>query len=183
MINTEITPDAYFRQMKLDYDATQNSYRHILTTMEDALASGDYNTLWELIPYIEEGEGQLAFQYIGKTQRLLRILNILRLEDHYRKPLFCQDCSGADALWEKYMLTLFAFRRILFRLSEESQEEAAVWLRSHPVSHFAAYIMVQGELIIPDQAFYETLAQIYSQTWSGTDMQQFLAMTGLPQST
>ena len=116
MMNTETTPDAYFRQMKLDYDATQNSYRHILTTMEDALASGDYNTLWELIPYIEEGEGQLAFQYIGKTQRLLRILNILRLEDHYRKPLFCQDCSGADALWEKYMLTLFAFRRILFRL-------------------------------------------------------------------
>lgn len=166
----------YFHQMNLDFDATQTAYQHILATMDAALAEEDYSSLYGLIPYIEEGEGHLAFQYIGKTHRLLRILNIISLENKYQKILFCNGCDSAEALWDKYMLTLFAFRRLLFRLSEESVSEAVSYLQGHPVSHFAAYIMVQNELLIPDQAFYETLAHIYAQEWSRADMQQFFAL-------
>ena len=166
----------YFQQMELDFNATQTAYQHILATIDAALAKEDYSSLYGLISYIEEGEGHLAFQYIGKTHRLLRILNIIALEDKYQKILFCGDCSSAESLWEKYMLTLFAFRRLLFRLSEESVSEAITYLQGHPVSHFAAYMMVQDELLIPDQAFYETLALIYAQEWNQTDMQQFLAL-------
>lgn len=171
----------YFRQMKLDLDATKNAYRHILDTIDTALTAGDYSALHGLIPYIEEGEGQLAFQYIGRTHRLLRILNIIRLEGSYGKTPFCEDCDNEEALWEKYMLTLFAFRRLLFRLSGESVEEAVTYLQNHPVSHYAAYIMTQGELLIPSQDFYETLAAIYAELWSPADIQQFLALTGSSQ--
>lgn len=168
--------ERYFRQMALDLDATQRSYQHILTTIDTALNLQKYDTLQELIPYIEKGDGHFAFQYIGKTHRILRILNILSLEGKYHKPLFCQGCNSMNALWERYMLTLFAFRRILFQLSEESQEEAVTYLQSNPISHLAAYIMVQDELIIPDQYFHETLALIYSREWSPADMQQFFSL-------
>ncbi|MDE7223968.1 MAG: hypothetical protein K2O34_09330 [Acetatifactor sp.] len=166
----------YFRQMELELDATQNAYRHILDTIDAALAEENYAALHGLIPYIEEGEGHLAFQYIGKTHRYLRMLNIIALENKYQKTPFCSDCSSAEALWEKYMLTLFAFRRLLFRLSDESVNQAVAYLQSRPVSHFAAYMMVQDELLIPDQAFYEALALIYAQDWSAADRQQFLAL-------
>ncbi len=174
--------EEYFHQMKLDWDATNAAYQYILTTLDTALATRDYAALLKLIPYIEEGEGYLAFQYIGKTHRLLRILNIIKLEAGYGKTLFCDDCDKAEALWEKYMLTLFAFRRLLFWLSGESVEEAVTYLQCHPVSHFAAYIMTQGELLIPSQDFYKTLTDIYTEIWSPADIQQFFALTTSSQS-
>lgn len=167
----------YFQQLKSDSDAAQTAYQNILAAIDAALANENYSSLYELIPYIEEGEGHLAFQYIGKTLRLLRMLNIIALENKYRKILFCNGCDSAEALWEKYMLTLFAFRRLLFRLSEESVSKAVAYLQGHPVSHFAAYMMVQDELLIPDQTFYETLVLIYAQEWSQTDIQQFFFLT------
>lgn len=173
--------EEYFHQMKLDMDVTNAAYQHILTTLDTALATRDYTALLKLIPYIEEGEGHLAFQYIGKTHRLLRILNIIKLEAGYGKTLFCDGCDTEEALWEKYMLTLFAFRRLLFRLSGESVKEAVTYLQNHPVSHFAAYIMTQGELLIPSQDFYETLTAIYAELWSPADIQQFFALTGSSQ--
>ena len=179
MDHLERAAEDYFRQMEQDQEITQKSYRHILDTLDTALAAGDYDALWALIPYIESGDGHMAFQYIGKTHRFLRILNVLILENKYQKTLFCQGCSSADVLWEKYMLTLFAFRRLLFRLSKESFDEAVSYLQSCPVSHFAAYMMVQDELIIPDQAFYETLASVYAQEWNTADIQQFFALTGI----
>jgi len=177
--NTEA--EEYFRQMAQDYSATQSAWQHILTTIDTALDRKDYDALWGLIPYIEKGDGHLAFQYIGKTHRILRILHILRLEQKHHKPLFCQGCDNMNALWEKYMLTLFAFRRILFHLSAESQDEAATYLQNHLVSCFAVYVIVQGDLIIPDRSFYETLAHIYAQEWSNADMQQFFALTDVCQ--
>lgn len=173
--------EEYFHQMKLDLDATNAAYQHILTTLDTALATRDYAALVKLIPYIEEGEGHLAFQYIGKTHRLLRILNIIKLEAGYGKTLFCDGCDNEKALWEKYMLTLFAFRRLLFRLSGQSVEEAVTYLQNHPVSHFAAYIMTQGELLIPSQDFYKTLTDIYAEIWSHADIQQFFALTNTSQ--
>lgn len=130
--------EEYFQQMRLDSDAAQTAYQHILTTIDAALAGADYSSLYKLIPYIEEGEGHLAFQYIGKTHRLLRMLNIIALEDKYRKILFCNGCDSAEALWEKYMLTLFAFRRLLFQLSEESVRRLSPICRntlSHTLPH------------------------------------------------
>lgn len=166
----------FFQQMESDFDATQDAYQYILTTMDTALASKDYTSLLSLIPYIEEDAGHLAFQYIGETHHLLRMLNIITLEKKYQKPLFCDGCDSTGELWEKYMLTLFAFRRLIFQLSEESVNEAVAYLQNHPLSHFAAYMLVQNEHLIPDQNFYETLALIYAEEWGIGDTQQFFTL-------
>ncbi|MBO4981776.1 MAG: hypothetical protein J6C84_07775 [Lachnospiraceae bacterium] len=175
--------EQYFRQMELDKDAAREAYRHILSTINAALSTQELSAMPGLIPYIEEGDGHLAFQYIGKTHRFLRMLHIIELEQKYHKILFCSDCRSAESLWEKYMLTLFAFRRILFRLSEDSAAEAVQYLQNRPVSHFAAYIMTQDELLAPDQRFYETLASIFAEYWSDLDMQQFFTLTGTASQT
>lgn len=171
--------EEYFLQLERDKDAAQSAYLHILHTIDAALAGKDYAMLEELIPYIESGDGQFAFQYIGKTHRFLRILNIIALENKYRRPSFCVDCDNADALWEKYMLTLFAFRRLLFQLSDRSTEETLAYLHSRPLSHFAAYMLTQDDRLIPDQKLYENIAAVYAQEWSPSDIQQFFALAGL----
>ena len=74
------------------------------------------------------------------------------------------------------MLTLFSFRRLRFRLSEGSLGEAVVYLRSRPVSYFAAYMIGQDELLIPNLIFYQTLTLIYEQVWNQTDLQQFITL-------
>ena len=169
--------EQYFLQLELDKDDARNAYRHILSTIDTALASQQYSALSELLSFVEKGDGRLAFQYIGRTHRFLRILHIILLEQKYRKALFCFDCSSAEELWEKYMLTLFAFRRIQFRLSEDSATEAVQYLRSRPVSHFAVYLIVQGELPSAARDFYETLASVFAGCWTDGDIQQFFALT------
>lgn len=173
--------DHYFQQLEQDLDATRKAYRHILATLDTALPLGDYAALYELIPYIEKGEGHLAFQYIGKTHRYLRMLNIIALEGKYQKLMFCDGCDSAEALWEKYMLTLFSFRRLIFQLSAESAEEASIYLHNHPISHFAAYMIATDELLIPNQPFYQSLALIYAQNWEPEDTQQFFSLVNQPQ--
>lgn len=168
--------EAYFHQVEQDLNAVNEAYQHILMTFDRSLSTGDYALLLELIPFMEEGEGYLALQYIGKSHRLLRILNIIKLELLNGITPFCHACGSEKALWEKYMLTLFAFRRLLFQLSQDSVSEAAVYLQRNPVSPLAAYIMTQGELLIPSQDFYEALEDLYWEIWSPGEMQQFRAL-------
>ena len=163
----------FFKEQELVREDTENVYHHIISTIDNALTSKDYAALSALIPYIEKGDGFLAFQYIGKTHRLLRLLTIIALEEKYQKRLFCEDCFNTDELYEKYILTVFAFRRLLFHLSPESVEEAVTYLQNHPISHFAAYWILQGDLLIPSRKLCENLAAIYTDEWSPEDIQQF----------
>lgn len=168
--------EKYFEQLEQDKESTKKAHRYIIDTINNALANRDIPLLLSLIPYIEEGEGYLAYQYIGEIHRTLQILHIIQLECHHQKIPFCADCPDNDALMGKYMLTLFAFRRLLFQLSEESFHEAVYFLQSRPISVFAVYVITQNELIIPDEALYENLLTIYSGIWSDADVQLFLSM-------
>lgn len=166
----------FFLQQELDRNATEAAWSHLLTSIDTALAAEDYAALPALIPYIEEEDGYLAYKYIGKTHRWLRILNILALEEKYNKLLFCGGCPNAKALWEKYMLTVFAFRRLCFRLSPRSTDEAAAWLTCNPISHFAAYFLATDELLIPNQDLYRSLTSIMRDWWTDEDTRQFFTL-------
>lgn len=168
--------EEYFKQLELDKEDTQNAQSYIVETINSALEKQDISPLLSLIPYIEEGEGYLAYQYIGEIHRTLQILHIIQLESHYQKEPFCTDCQDNDALTEKYMLSLFAFRRLLFHLSEDSFNDAVFYLQNRPLSVFAAYIITQNELIIPEDSLFEKLLAVYSEIWSDEDVQLFLSM-------
>ncbi len=170
-INTEA--EEYFQNLADNKDALNTCYQYICDTLDNALATQDYTVLLSLIPYIESGEGHLAFEHIGESRRILRILNIIALECKYCTQTFASDSFSMKDLLEKYYLTLFAYRRILFQLSDTSTEEAIVYLQKNVISHFAAYVIASEELIIPNQMFYESLINIYAPYWSSGNLQQF----------
>lgn len=175
---SELTKEAEetFAATALHKDEAQQSYQHILFTLDNAMAQQDLAALMSLIPYIEEGNGTLAFQYIGKTHRLLQILHIIDLEIKFGKAPFSSNCSTAKELWDKYMTTVFALRRLIFCLSEDSVNEAVSYLQNQPISFLAAYIIARNELAVTHSDFFEMLTKIYENHWTSEDTQQFYVL-------
>lgn len=166
--------EQYFQELSQNREATKAACLYIDNTFEKALnkqknGKQDIDLLLSLIPYIESGDGELPYKYIGETHRILRILNIIQIERKYQMPLFCSDCNSKSSLMEKYMLTLFALRRLLFHLSDASAEDAACYLQQNLLSVFAIYIITQDDLILPDQSFYQQIEEIYSDYWSSSE--------------
>ncbi|MCC2119098.1 MULTISPECIES: hypothetical protein [Waltera] len=160
--NLEQEAEEYFRQLYNEYPLALKAYETILTSLSTLIKNNDYDNISCLIEYIEQGDGHYAFTYIGSTHRLLRILYILQIENKYLAPSpFSSACDNANELIDKYMLTLFALRRILFHFTEESLTDALTWLQCNAVSYIAVQIIIQGERIIPNQQFYSYLNIIY----------------------
>lgn len=169
--------ELYFKELSQNKAAIAMADQYITEILNDALASPDYDRLLSLIPYIEAGNGRLAYQCLGEHHRILHILHIISLELKYKKSLFSSGCTDRKSLLEKYMLSLFAFRRLLFRLSESSFAEAASYLCKNELSVFAVYTIIQNELIIPDYSLYEKIVDIYSDYWSNKDIQLLRSLT------
>lgn len=172
-----LSTDQFFQELEENKDAIQNSWSYITEALNAALDHQDAEALLLLISYIEQGDGALAYAHIGETRRILRILHIVRLECKYQKTPFFLRCTDKDSLMEKYMLSLFAIRRLLFRLSEASLEETAGWLLSVKLSVFAVYVITREELLTPDNALYDKIAEICSAYWSNDDKELFSSMT------
>lgn len=174
--------EQYFHELNQDKNATQAAWLCINNTINETLngqKNGRQNIdlLLSLIPFIESGDGKLPYKYIGETHRILRILHIVEMEHKYQMPPFCSGCNDKASLIEKYMLSLFALRRLLFHLSDVSVEDAVLYLQQNPLSVFAVYIITQGDLIQPDHALYHKIAEIYSDYWSESEYQLFLSLT------
>lgn len=167
----------YFQELEQDKEITQKAWQAIISATDNALKSENTSQLLSLIPYIENGDGHFAYRYIGQTHRLLRILHIIELENKYHKEPFSSHCSNYELLMEKYMLSLFALRRLLFRLSEESVNDAVSFLKMNLLSPFAVYIILQDDLIIPDAALYQSVAAAYDNIWGINDTQLFFSLT------
>lgn len=174
-INNEA--EEYFQTLEENKEALEVCYRHICDTINRALAIQDYELLFSLISYIESGAGHLAFEHIGEARIILRVLNIIALEHKYLGNTFASNCACLEELMDKYRLTLFAFRRVLFRLSDSSIDEAVEYLQGNVISHFAVYMITKEELLVETSVFYEALMIIYAPYWEPVCMEQFRLLT------
>lgn len=154
-------------------EAVEIANQHITYTLDTALVKQDQKLLLSLISYIEAGEGVIAYKYTGELRRILRILHIVDLEQKYHKSSFEAGCTSKEMLLEKYMLSLFALRRLLFQLSEISMTEAADFIRRSRLSVFAVYTIIQDDLIIPNRSLYELLMEICADFWDESDINLF----------
>lgn len=167
----------FFDKYNQEYPAALSAFQFICDTLNEGLLENSNSKMLSLIPYIENGEGSLSFQYIGDTRRFLRILYILRLEEKYGLKTFTHDVSSCDALLEKYILSLFALRRLAFALSPQSEEEAYHFLLQNCLSPFAVYMLCNNELIVPSLSLYEKIASISSQFWTKQESLLFQSLT------
>lgn len=170
--------DQYFRELQEHKDEIQAAYYHITDTITCALQKEDYPLLLSLIAWIESPEGQMSYRFNGKPHRILRYLHIIALEHKYHCTLFCNGCLDAESLYDKYVASLLAMRRLLFRLSPESVAEACDFLLSNVLSPFAIYTIVNNDLIRPTADFYRQISDLYGGgAWSETEKQFFAAFT------
>lgn len=165
--------EQFFEQCNREYPIALSTYDKITQTVDSALAHKDYTLLLSQISYMESGNGYLTFQYIGEARWLLRILNIIALEEKYHTHSFFSHADDRHSLIEKYKLSLFALRRILFNLSEESVSDATAFLLQSELSPFAIYMLIKEELIIPEKHFLDTLISLHLPHWSTTEQQLF----------
>ena len=149
----ELEATEYFDQLDREYPLAMDAYHSIIASCNSLLTSNDFHGFSSLIAYIENGDGQYAFKYIASTHRFLRIFYLMQLEEKYR--------ISTDELMDKYLLTLFALRRILFHFSEEAVAGALAWLQDNMISYVAIQIILQSELLNPDQTLYSYLNIIY----------------------
>lgn len=170
--------ELYFQKKERNNEAARIANLHISQMLSHALPLQDIDSCLALIPYIKSGDGLWAYKYSAEVQRIFVILHIIEFEYKNSKTLFCSTCIDQDSLLEKYMLSLFAFRRLIFQLSATSVEEAVCYLSRIDLSIFAVYFIIQNDLIIPNNALYEKIIQIYTKTgtWSNDDIFQLLSL-------
>lgn len=169
-VSTEYKIERFFQRTEAAYPQAERAYQNIIDTIDSALYDHNLELILSLIPYIESGEGISAFRYIGEVHRILRILHITEFEKKHNKNLFLTECKDKAALMEKYMLSLYAFRRLLFQLSDASVEEASLYLEKSELSVYAVYTITQGDLLLPDISFYEKVMEVYYGFWNEEDI-------------
>lgn len=163
-----------FQIIDKDMQTAKDAERYIVDVLDRVLSSQDVALCLSLISYMDSENGRLAYRYCSKTRRISTILHITELEKKSGTKLFISDCCDESSLMEKYMLSLFAFRRLLFRLSDASTDDAIQYLRQKQLSVFAVHLITQNDLIIPDASLYEKIIEIYSGFWNDHDIHQLL---------
>lgn len=168
--------EIYFRQLKADQKRIELALRYIDDTLNTALEIEDISALCFLIPYMESGNGKYAWEYKSESRKVLRILYIIHLEAEYGLPLFSVGCRTKEELMEKYMVLLFALRRLKFELSEASKAEAEQFLLSAGISPFALHMVLQSELLSSDIRIYQELENLFHDSWDEVERNLFARM-------
>lgn len=165
----------YIKELAENKETIWSTYQYVTDTITQSLQAEDYDRLFSLIQYIEGLENTLSYSYTGRLHRILRYLHIIQLEYKYQCPLFCDGCLDADSIHDKYITCLFALRRLTFRLSPESVEEAKSFLHANILSPFAIYTISSGDRIEATPSYYMQILDLYSDIWSEMEIQIFSA--------
>lgn len=163
----------FLEKCKNEYTIALSTYDKITQIVDTALQQNNYDLLLSLLPYMETGDGYVTFQYLGEARHLLRILNIIALEEKYHSIPFAYQIKNKQELIEKYTLSLFSLRRIVFSLSSESIADAEYFLSQNRLSPFAIYILAKDELIIPSKLLFQKIQEIYTLQWNNNEIQLF----------
>lgn len=169
----------FFEKLPYYYDRGKKAYKHIEEMFNEYWQDKDAERIEKLIAYIEEGEGNYAYRYIGGVHRILNLLHALQLELKYGCVPIIDGCISMKEAIDKYMISLFAFRRILFGLSEESVQEADEILAELRLSPFAVYFIIYNDLIIPDNEMCKMVYQQYMIMWNDLEKNMFIELTGV----
>lgn len=169
----------FFEKLPYYYNRGEKAYKHIEEMFNELWKDRDAQRIQRLIAYIEEGEGNYAYRYIGGVHRILNLLHALQLEVKYGCVPVIDGCMSMREVIDKYMTALFALRRICFHLSEESVQEADEILNKFRLSPFAVYFILYNDLIVPDDKICKTIYLQYMMIWNAMEKNMFIELTGV----
>jgi hypothetical protein len=168
----------FFEKLPYYYNRGEKAYKHIEEMFNEFWKDGDAQRIQRLIAYIEEGEGNYAYRYIGGVHRILNLLHALQLEVKYGCVPVIDGCISMREVIDKYMTAVFAFRRIYFHLSEESVQEADEILSKFRLSPFVVYFILHNDQIISDNRIYKRIYRRYLMIWDDMEKSMFIKLTG-----
>lgn len=103
----------------------------------------------------------MIFETMGEMRRMLHIVEILEMERMNYMVLFSKGVSNADALMEKYVMTIFAIRRVELEPTEDMLQEGIQFLLSNHISPVAIVHIVNEELFIDPKKIFRKMELIY----------------------
>lgn len=133
--------EAYEHDMlRLEEDKTDcfAIYDHIREHINTCLAQKSYDSLSELLPYLNPSKPYPKFHHNGATMKIYFLLNALNAELKYNTCIFMSSASDYEQLLSQYALTVFAMRRLELAFSTQAMEEAKTYLTSIPFSVYTA---------------------------------------------
>ena len=163
-----------FEKINCENEASKEAYDHIMNVLGQALDTQDVNLFLSLVSYIESDKDISSHKCNSDIIRLYIILHIVELEKKAGIKLFFTDCHTVSDLLEKYILTLFALRRLAFSISDASVNDAVSYLRQTELSVFAIHLIIENDLIRSEIALYEKVINVYSGIWNNHDIRQLL---------
>lgn len=108
-----------------------------------------------------ENYNHMIFETMVEMKRIRRIVEILEMERTNHMKLFADGAANADALMEKYVLTIFALRRIELEPTKEMTEEAKLFLLDNYISPIAIVQIVGDELFLDAKKIFQTMETLY----------------------
>lgn len=171
--------DQFFADIVAGREKIEESKKVIFNMMDLAVKDNRRDIFESLISYITKKNGQYALHYVGEATRILNLCQIISMEYEFGERLLHDGCDGYESLKEKYFLTIYALRRILFALSEVSVEEAKSYLQSTAPSYLAVHLILEREIFRVDEVFMERIIDIFRSIWTLAQLEAFEKLRGM----
>lgn len=168
----------YFEELENVKTEIKKDWEECIMTFDYALQFNSFEIIKDLTLYLEMENGSKAFKYIGDARKMWVICNIITIEREKKLPLFCSDCLDFNAILEKYILTTYALRRISLNLSDESRQQAIIFLQEKGISNVAVSCILGSELIIIDDAFIDIMNVCFRNIWSWEELENLKILRG-----
>ena len=164
--------DDYFEKIRAKREDFVSCSSRVEEQLSEYLQSQDLHLLDNLIIYLEKGEGYLLLEIDASYHKLLRILKICQAESNYGQTPFCSGTANRGELLAKYDQAIYALRRILFQLSEDSVAEARAFLLELQPSFFCLLFLLQEQFGQEDRSFFDRVRELLAPLYTEEELRQ-----------
>ncbi len=164
--------DEYFEKIRAKREDFASCSSRAEEQLSEYLQSQDLHLLDNLIIYLEKGEGYLLLEIDASYHKLLRILKICQLESMHGFLPFCDGAIDRKSLLNKYDSVIYALRRILFQLSEDSVAQARDFLLDLQPSFFCLLFLLQEQFGQEDRSFFDRVRELMAPLYTDEELRQ-----------
>ena len=162
----------YFDKIRASREAFATCVIEADLQLSEYLKTQDFRLLNDLIIYLEQGEGYLLLEIDASYHKLLRILKICQLESVHGLLPFCSGTTDRTGLLNKYDLVIYALRRILFQLSEDSVAEARSFFLNLQPSFLCLLFLLQEQFRYEDRSFFDRVRKLLAPLYTKEELRQ-----------
>lgn len=188
--------------LKIDKEAQESKkkqkdsfafYQMIESSLDTCLSTGNYQGILELEKYFEDSKRYPNIIHSGETRRVYVMILFLKIELEKGITPYISSVSSYQQFMDQYIQTIFALRRIELQMDPMLVDEAVYYIRSIPLTSYAAAGIITNEYFENHKILYWNIYEAKKDQWSiseqmgwlyklinyGDDMRAYLALSSL----